>query len=360
MIKLKNLAAPDRRRLPMTTAECNALIEKSSTVDDEKSPNTSALVPFGLQFWVHLTMNSRDIDGVMHNDYTGRVCDGNGLYPVRRDHPMLTHDGYFKVHETYGLLPVEVEKDKMFFISGDIHRSTENRFLAAHHLLFHRIHNWRMDYHTGDYDKAREDTLAIACTFCRELLLEEIQMDESQMFSNVVVEDAVNTLECMLAIGRWAHTICPSKVLKKDIFAPVSPASIDLAKVKKEPARNMNFGVSKAMSDMKNQQPPTDIRKRTLNRSTEHAICDWGTAVDRYARVAKSDEAEALPKNLPLWAGMMLEAQHNNTGRLGPVGARMLADVAASTFKAEVGQGLWHTPIDAPSTIDEIIEYGST
>ena len=343
----------------MTTDEVYELIDRMK-IDDVPSSVTKAISPVALQLFIHTTMNSREVDGNQVNDYTGVVCDGLGLYPIRRDHPMMHSDGRFRMYPDHGLMhSAYIHADggqRIAFISGDIFRSTENRFLASQHLMWHVIHNKRMDVHDGDYQLAREDTLALLCKYFLDIFLDDLQMEEGELFRDVAIQGATNTIEAHFAIARWAHAQVPSHIAGTHIFDKAPPKDINLDELLIAPARELNYGVSTAMSQMTHLQKPHHIAHRTGDRHVEHEMCDWGDITHALRHHAKS--TADIPPETPIWHAMLMEAEQVGDGRLGSVGRRLVADIAAFSLSARRGQGLWHTPKDAPETQAEILDYG--
>jgi hypothetical protein len=357
---LRNITKVHRDRVALTHEEVYELVDKLK-IDDTPSTVTKAISPVALQLFIHTTMNSRKLaDGAMVNDYTGVVCDGLGLYPTRRDHPMMHPDGRFRMHGDHGLMySAYIHADggeRIAFISGDIFRSTENRFLASQHLMWHVIHNKRMDYHGGDYDKAREDTLAMLCLYFLDVFLDDLEMDRDELFRDVAMTGATNTLEAHTAIARWLHAGVPSHIASTHIFEPISPADINLADLLVAPARHLNYGVSTAMSQMMHLEKPRHIAHRTADQHLENRQCDWGDILSAMSGKVKTT-ADIAPET-PIWFAMLMEAEQAGNGRLGPIGRRLVADIAAFSLSARRGQGLWHTPKDAPSTVAGMLEYG--
>jgi hypothetical protein len=110
------------------------------------------------------------------------------------------------------------------------------------------------------------------------------------------------------------------------------------------------------MSQMMHLEKPRHIAHRTADQHLENRQCDWGDILSAMSGKVKTT-ADIAPET-PIWFAMLMEAEQAGNGRLGPIGRRLVADIAAFSLSARRGQGLWHTPKDAPSTVAGMLEYG--
>jgi hypothetical protein len=329
-------------------------------IDDARSEVIPAGTVFLFQFWAHWCFDSFRVDDKFFNRYDAQADGSFGVYPSRnRMSPLIDH-GSGKFVLDNGSLPLMVYDGSSGTteISPDPHRVNDNPPLKAFHLLAAKHHNKRIDA-GRDYDTAKAETVA---TFNHLFLQEGARISgiKPQQILRQKVPGITRSLEFVFAAGRWAHAMIPNTVHGEPLFTHKRAKDVDLHKLfdMSEMARDINLGVSPAMTNMIPVPDPKSILVRTL--SERHVKLGLPCFQDLARRYHIDIDKAAYPVGMPIWAGILLEAEMDGSGRLGPVGGRVFADALAGTllWAKNEGAGLYHPRWNnAPTTTEEIIEY---
>ena len=359
MIALKHTlrGTPPQAKDSMTDAECEELATLAK-ISNEKDERFNAFDVINLQFWVHLVLNSRNIKGEEHNDYTGLVKDGLGMFPTRWDHPMMHPNGMF-AYGPKGMPTIEALKpdgsQKSAWMTGDVNRSTENPWLASMHFLYAQVHNKRVAEH-GDREQAKAETLAlIARSFerVRTKYAGDTRLLSSTSLNN---NNLINTHEFAFGWGRFAHSQVPAKIKRRAIFDREHKDGIDIKILRDAidtPANKMQFGISEPMQAMTHlPKEPHQILARTLGKAVTHPQNSW----EAIARAFGTDSKHA-PERCPLFVAILLEAEAFDHV-LGPIGATLLSFAMRDSLDSDFNELLYH-PLwsDAPATDAELIDW---
>lgn len=314
----------------LTDTACDDL-KASFKIDDSKSAVITTGSAFLWQFWAHDVFNTME-DGTA-NLYSGVVDGLDGFYGPKTIRDFTMKDGKFKLPNND--LPV-LNFGPLAQLAPDLHRANENPVLKAFHLLFSRLHNKRMDAH-GDEILARKETMAtLTQLFLNEALL--VCGMGTQEFFDVTVTGFNQSLEGVFAAGRWAHAQMPETTNGLPVFRHQLAGEVDMIALwdGSEMARELNLGVSTAMTKMTHVVGEHDIRERTFTQHNKHGLASWADAAKRY-RIEPLVTPDA-----PIWAGMLMEAEAQGNGLLGPLGRRMVADlIAGSLYLAHVRDNPW-------------------
>lgn len=348
MFKFTRIVANPASKL--STAACQ-LIRDEYKIDDGRSDSISLGNALYFQFYAHQTLDSVEIDGEMFNRYDS-LDNGQGIYPARMDSPLLTQDGYFITSEEMGLPFIAGTKKEL---TVDAHRANENMPLKAFHLMAIRLHNKRMDEH-GDFKLAKEEVIALTNRITLNETMVVTGLTEKQIFDEVVIKDAHMSLEWNFGFGRWAHAQMPESFNGQHIFTKGASKDVDLvALFEDEMARDLNLGVTTAMTKMDHVMGAKNILQRTFSRHSELGLPSIQELAAAYRKSLPLD----IPQGCPIWPGVLLEAELTQGDGLGPLGARAVADAIAGSLRwAYPGQGIWHALWDgAPSSTVDIIKY---
>ena len=334
----------------LTSVGCEE-IKKRFKRDDSRSKQITLFNPMWFQFWAHQCLDSTEIDGEKFNRYDG-FDNGQGLYPVRMDSPLLK-GGYFKLSKNGLPAMSPVDESKPIELTVDAHRGNENKVLKALHRMGSKIHNKRMDAH-GDFDLAKSETIATLNIVTLNESLVLCQMDWNEFFE-IQVNGLNLSLEWNFAIARWAHAQMPDTVNDEHIFEKGWSGTVDVESLyTSERARDLNLGVSPAMTDMAHlPSKPHSILERTFARHLELGLPCWQDLADAYDVSPRED----VPEGCPIWPGLLMEAEDND-GMLGRLGRRVVADGLAGSLLWSEGEGVWHPRWKgAPTSTLEIIKY---
>lgn len=320
---------PDAPKNKATRSDCLALAEliKIDEPPGDNDPNITPEAVILLQLWIHMTVNTKDD----HNIYSGNL-DGHGLYPAEGvDHPIIDkRTGKFYIDQDVGLMhfkipPTFTDSAKIGFMVGDIHRVTENFFLAAAHYFAHRLHNAFINNNMAkSYDDAKKLTLAALARIFVDIIKQhlnlrsdsEIVERDRRLQDNLAPENeneyairVIETREAAFAFLRWSHVLVPSTIKGIDIF------SRDLDIVKSfsfaDTFSASSIGmpddpqVAAKMTQMNHTGGEPDIRKLTMTRFCEQDLCSWSDMLEAYGHDISDDD-----ENLPLWYGIIKNARN--------------------------------------------------
>lgn len=344
-----------RHGLSLSDSACQQ-IKETFEISDARG-ELSLFNGFWLQFWAHQSINTTS--GGRVNLYDGHD-NGQGVYGPTLERGNLTPvlilpNGKFRLSEK-GLPYVA---GTFLELTGDMHRANENWALKSLHLMAVLIHNKRMDAH-GNFDLAKDETIATLNTVTLNETIELTGLTESQIFNEIRIKDMHTAIEWPNALARWAHAQMPDTVAGTPIFEKRYSIDVDVAGLLTEKSRELSLGVSTAMQNMDHlPSQPHAILERTFAKHVELGLAchqDACVAIDPRNKEALDD----APKGCPLFPAMLMEARDKGEGKLGPVYGRLVADgIAASLmWGAEIGQGLWHPRWEnAPDTSAEIVDY---
>lgn len=340
-----------------TDFECDQYADIFANNDDT---GVMADVPVGVLFWLqfdptHNALNSKIVDGEAFNIYSP-ACDLQGSYA--EEGGWLYSGDKFALHESGGLPRFDLGNNNSREVMADF-RGNENSFLRRMHLLVCQIHNKLVDDYGYDFEKAKRATIAIT----NRITLRFTELLCGGNANQRAVERLIalkfhNSLEWNFAAARYAHAMCPAIVQGDDPLVTGRLAlDVDIRAMfdGSEMAKTLDPSVSIAMKNMASVPIKKNIIKRTLNRSVEFELPSFG----EIARVAGITAHES-EENLPIWPGMLAEAQRVNFGqRLGPIGAVLVyaGNYGHIQENAATRDGLWfelddELPDDMASTLD--------
>lgn len=350
------------RHVPIIDEQCEQ-IKADYRVDDVRS----SVIPAGDVFVFQQATAHNALDSVITHDENGVATASNrydyddndqGVHPERIDSP-LYDPASKKLRMSDAGLPKLVFGDasKIIEMGADAHRVNENANLKAIHLMVARIYNRRIDEH-GDPELAKQEATSLN-NYAVLDATKRVTGFETEQILNVPrkLKNLFRSLEWNFQLARGAHSQVPENVSDIHVFEKRASASVDIMAMfdGSSMARDLNLGVSEAMTKMTHVQGEHNIIERTIGRHNEFRLAPWG----ELARLLGMDTPSEL-ENKPLWYGLLKEAELAGTGRLGPIGAiAVAAGIGGSLmWGRERAQGLWQPRWPkAPSTSIEIAEY---
>lgn len=354
MIKFHR-AIPERSGRPLADVECEEIKDRFK-IDNDLDDNISLFNSVSFQSWTHDCLDSfiNPADGERWNRYDGNA-NAQGIYPARRDSPMLLPNGYFRLSEVG--LPYIAGTNPPVELAADSHRANEHPGLKAFHLFWVLFHNKRMDAH-GDFDLAKQETIASKNVMELNELKIVTGFDFDRIFNGIKLKNFHMALEFVLAVARWAHGQMPDTLNGLPIFQKRGSGEVDLhAMLMVEKSRKLNLGVSNAMVNMDHlPTTPHSILERTFARHNEHRL----PSGEDLAKALGIRNYNVEPKGCPMFPAMLIEAENHGTGTLGPMGAAAVSDGVAGSFLwgIDIGQGLWHPRWqNAPDTSQQMLDY---
>lgn len=358
MIKL-NRSVFSRNNTPLTDSACEE-IKSLYAENDQLDENISLFNSISFQSWAHQCFDSTTNPSAigpaatrMWNRYDG-LDNGQGVYPADRTNPMILKDGKFRISEVG--LPYIAGTEPPVELAADYHRVNENAGLKGFHLMWVKIHNKRIEEH-GDYELAKQETIATMNLVTKNEAEVITGLSFKQMLDHVRIKDFNNSLEFVFGVGRWAHAQMPDRLNDRPIFEKVNSVDVDMESMLIERSRVLNLGCSTAMRNMDHlPAKPFDILERTFSRHNQLQLASFQDLAHQMKMPIDKDIVDGCP----IWPGILLEAQNQGDGLLGPVGARSVADavVASLVWGVSSGQGLWHDRWKgAPNTSEEIVDY---
>lgn len=334
---------------------------------DISEPNITSEAVIMLQLFTHMTINTKVINGQLVNLYSGKLSDGHGVYPLLGlDHPTIDKPtGRFHEDPKTGLLHFMKPGNKTHFVVGDIHRVTENMFLASSHYFAHRLHNKLIDNGIAkDYEHAKRLTIACLGRIFLDIFKAHLDLKyDSQVRSHhkryedneFTHDDVMNTFEVIFGFFRWAHAMCGSKINDIDIFTKnVSTVKSfnwvnTFSNAKGFVGMPNRSQVPKAMTEMEHLSR-TDIRDITMTRYCEHEMVSWNTIEDSFhdgddpRDLRRETKRKVEAHETPVWLGVLEESRDF---RPGPITTEVLAACAYNS--------IWHDGL-----LDEMLPDGIT
>lgn len=317
-------------------------------VNDERSERISLLEAFLFQLHAHEYVASREVRGKPVNDYNFFADGTTGIYPKAGKNSMLIDpDGRFRLVD--GRLP-KMEATNLE-ITPDEHRGNENRLLSAWHLTVARLHNFCMDQH-GEYEKAVDEVTCALNNCYLNAAKDETGIEDTSEFFDVFSSDMHLSLEFAFSIGRWGHVRMPETFGGKKLFDKRNSSDeVPMLAMADEKAGKLGLRVAPSMVAGSEGGKGRSILDHTVKqRHLKHFLVNFNELDRRYRPLSRNQP------RVPIWVGMMMEAEND---RLGPLGARLVADGIAGTLSwgRDIQKGLWYDRPDyCPSNVKELIE----
>lgn len=331
-------------------------VKGNFSINDDRSTRISIADAFAFQFHAHWYVNSRMENGQMVNLYNFNADGLFGAYPTSgKNSVLIDPDGLFRLQD--GHLPLLA--NTILEMTPDAHRGNENRVLTAFHLLLAKLHNKRMAIH-GDFNKARDEVVCAFNNAFERAAMNIVQMDDEGEFRSVAIKDFHKSFEWTFAVGRFGHVQMPETFGGKGLFDKTEFSSdVDMVGMTTEMAGKIGMRISPAMhGGSEGGQGKSILDHTVVARHNIQNVCTFDDAALALRRVVKS---EIDVPACPLWAGMMREADMQDTqDTFGPVGRRLIADGISGTLAwgQDIQKGLWYdAPDDLPLTVADIIAY---
>ena len=308
-----------------TDGECDDFAKIMAANDDSALMES---VPVGAVFWLqfqptHDSLNSKNVDGVMHNIYSP-AADLEGSYAPDG---WMYKGAKFALHDSGGLPRFDLGTDNSREIMAD-NRGNENSFLRRMHLLSCETHNKLVKDYGYSFEKARRATIAITNRITlefTEMLTGDATNYNKRAVDMLLAQKFHTSLEWNFAAARYAHAMCTATVQGSDPLTPGRYAlDIDVRAIfdGSEMAKALTPSVAEPMREMASVAGRPSILKLTLGRSVSLDLPSFGEMAKHMRMEAGVSPYEY---SLPIWAGMLYEAERVHKGQmLGPVGASLV------------------------------------